>query len=291
MSGSLRALLAEGIARLQAADLVQARQEAEWLLGHLLGVRPLELYLEERAVAPGQREEFLGLIDSRSGGAPLQYLLGEAEFCGTSFLVAPEVFIPRPETESVVEATVEALRGRHADVGRPLRLLDLGTGSGCIAVSLAQRLPACHVVAVELSWVALRIARQNVLRHGLQERVCLVQGRWLEACRGPIDAIVSNPPYIPAGQVDRLPLDVRREPRLSLDGGNDGLRDAQQVIVDAPVVLQPGGLLVLECGEDQVEPLSRVAAQTRRFDGIRPLMDLAGRPRGLMAARTDARHG
>lgn len=261
----------------------RARGEAEWLLASLLRVTPLEVYLDEACVAPAIAEQFFAWIERRTQGVPLQYLTGEAEFFGRTFEVKPWVFIPRPETEAVVEQALTALRARQAKAGRPLRLLDLGTGSGCIAVTLAGALPACLVVGIEVSWTTLSVARRNVRRHGLDGRIRLVQGRWLEPIRGRVDAVVSNPPYVPTGQIDRLPPDVRQEPRLSLDGGRDGLRDLEHLLAASPRALLPGGLLVMECGEEQVEPLRRQAVGASWVSTVTPLRDLAGRPRGILA--------
>lgn len=275
-------LVREATRCLQAAGIEAAQREAEWLLSRLLGTAPLALYLEEREVPTDRATQFLSQIDARAAGKPLQYLMGDTEFLGERIRVAPGVFIPRPETEAIVEAALPALRTRQARLGRPLRLLDLGTGSGCIAVLLAKRLPPCAVVAVEVSWDALRIARQNVEQHQLTGSVHLVQGQWLKPIRGDLDGIVSNPPYIPSRQVDQLPLDVRQEPRLSLDGGEDGMRIVRQVITEAPRVLRPGGLLAVECAEEQVAPLLRIASTDPRVKTVSPLHDMARRPRGLL---------
>ena len=279
-----RTLVREGARRLAAAGNTQARHEAEWLLSRLLSVRALELYLDNSTVSQATAAQFLAHSDARAAGAPLQYLLGEAEFFGRPFAVEPGVFIPRPETEAVVEAAIQALRALEQERGRPLQVADLGTGSGCIAVTIARALPACVVVGVEVSWRALRIASQNVRRHGLSRRVSLVQGSWTEPLRPSVDAIVSNPPYIPTAQVESLPLDVRQEPRLSLDGGTDGMREARRLLAQAPRVLRPGGLLVMECGEEQVETVRR-ASVSAGWGSAAPLHDLAGRPRGILLKR------
>jgi release factor glutamine methyltransferase len=275
-------LIREGSHRLRAAGMEHARYEAEWLLGRLLDTKPLEMYLRQPPIPADVAERFLSQIDARCAGTPLQYLLGEADFFGRSFAVAPGVFIPRPETEAVVAQALAALRA----MGRPRRLLDLGAGSGCIAVTLACELPACVVIGVELSWEALRCARRNALRHGVADRVRLIQGDWTAPAGGAFDGIVSNPPYIPSGQVDRLPLDVRQEPRLSLDGGPDGLRDLLAVLREAERLLAPEGLLALECGEEQVGLLLDAAARAAWVQKVLPLQDLAGRPRGVLLTRT-----
>ncbi|MEE8537064.1 MAG: peptide chain release factor N(5)-glutamine methyltransferase [Acidobacteriota bacterium] len=278
-------LVREGAGRLQAAGMEHARYEAEWLLGRLVETPPLEIYLQDAPV-PGQVvERFLSQIDARACGIPLQYLIGEADFFGQPFTVMPGVFIPRPETETLVEQVLEPLRALQRRRGRPLRLLDVGTGSGCIAVTLARELPACVVVGVELSWKALHAAQQNIRRHRLVSRVHLVQGRWIEPVSGPFDGILSNPPYVPSAHVDHLPLDVRQEPRESLDGGENGMRDLFQVMVQAPRVLAPGGVLALECGEDQVEVLVQAARRTAWVGTVEPLHDLASRPRGVVITK------
>ena len=280
-----RALLREGAQRLRLAGMDHAQQDAEWLLSRLLGSNPLELYLEEHDIPEPTIERFFSQLKARAAGTPIQYLLREAEFFGERFIVRPGVFIPRPETEAIVEAALEALCASAEEVGRPLRLLDLGTGSGCIAVTLARRLPACVVVGVEVSWTALRIARENILRHGLTSRVQLVQGRWLDPVGGVVDGIIANPPYVPSAHVDQLPLDVRREPRLSLDGGVDGMRELNGLMAEIPRVVRPGGMVALECGEEHVSELVRQASTASWVEHVRPLQDLAGRPRGVLIRR------
>ena len=282
-----RSILGEGVQQLKVAGVEHARQEAEWLLAQLIGVPRLALYLEETDVREEIAERFLTQIEARAMGIPLQYLLGEADFYGARFTVAPGVFIPRPETETIVDAALRALAMREHQLGRPLRLLDVGTGSGCIAVTLARYLPTCVVVGVELSWHALRMAQRNVQRYELASRICLVRGRWCEAMGGMFDGIISNPPYVPSAQVDHLPLDVRHEPRLSLDGGPDGMRDLVHVLDEAPRVLRPGGVVVLECGEEHVGTLLKKVRQGAWVDEARVLEDLATRPRGVLITRND----
>lgn len=279
-------LLRVGIERLQSSGVEQARQEAEWLLSQLVGVPRLELYLERAAVSPQTIKRFFAQVEARCCGVPLQYVLREAQFFGERFTVAPGVFIPRPETETMVDAALKVLRPKALQSARPLRLLDLGTGSGCIALTLARSLPACLVVGVELSWTALQVAADNVRRHRLTSQVQLVHSWWLEALRGPFDALVANPPYVPSAQVDRLPLDVRHEPRMSLDGGDDGMRDLRHLMAQAPNVLAPGGLAVFECGENQVSLLVDAAHAASWVASVIALEDLAQRPRGVLIHRT-----
>ena len=275
-------VIREGVRRLQAAGVEQARSDVEWLLSRLIGATPTELYLQERTLTEQAVARFWSQIQARAGGTPLQYLLGETEFFGQRFAVGPGVFIPRPETEIVVEAALGALREHAARLARPLRLLDLGTGSGCIAVTLARALAACVVVGVEVSWTALSIAKKNVHRHGLEDRVHLVCGWWCDSIRGSFDGILSNPPYVPSAQVDRLPRDVRQEPRISLDGGEDGMRVLFQLITKIPRLLAPGGVLAFECGEEHANKLARTVAARGWANTVTLLHDLTGRPRGVL---------
>ncbi len=279
---SVPALVREGAGRLGP----DARHEAEWLLERLLDAPAAELYLDSRRqVPPDIAQRFFDAIGRRAGGEPLQYLLGQTQFFGRTFEVAPGVFIPRPETEVIVDRAAAALRALHSRLGRPLRLLDLGMGSGCVAVTLACELSACVVVGVELSWTALETARRNARRHRVDTRVRFVQGSWVEPVQGAFDGIVTNPPYVASGQIDRLPPDVRQEPRLSLDGGPDGLDALTHLLAEAPRVLRPGGVFALECGEDQVAGLKRRADDGPWARAAETVHDLAGRPRGLILTR------
>ncbi len=279
---SIRRLILSGAVRLERAGVLHARHEAEWLLERLLNVRGPELYLRQEPVGSKLAQIFWDTLEQRAQGAPLQYLLGQAEFYGLSFEVAPGVFIPRPETERVVTSALEALRPM---AGRRLRLLDAGTGTGAIAVALARQLEACVVVGVELSWDALRIARRNIQRYKLMDRVWLVHGHWLDAVRGPLDGVVCNPPYIASAELDRLPADVRCEPRQSLDGGPDGLNAFRELVAAAGGVLAPNGVLALECGETQVDAVRELLQRSGWAQRSGVVHDLAGRPRGLVARR------
>jgi release factor glutamine methyltransferase len=279
-----RDVLRAGTQTLQRAGVGNAAHEAAWLLSRLTGARLPEVYLDDAPLGAATLAAFQRHVAARAGGRPLQYLVGEAEFCGEPFAVRPGVFIPRPETEVITLAAAEALTQLQVRRGRRLRVVDAGTGSGCIALTLARRLPACLVVGIEVSWDALQVARANAERHRLTARAQWIQSRWTAAIYGAVDGIVSNPPYIPSHEIDRLPLDVRQEPRESLDGGPDGLRDLSQLLHDAPAHLAPGGVLVLECGETQVGALRRLAGRSA-WTGIEPLVDLAQRPRGLRLTR------
>ncbi len=278
-------LLRKGGRQLERVGIAHGHREAEWLLGHLMGIHPLELYLDGRPISSEIIERFSGKIAARVQGMPLQYLIGETEFFGQRINVAPGVFIPRPETEIVLDAFLKGLAHNYGQSSKSLNILDLGTGTGCLAVAIACELPACQVTAVELSWWALCLARKNILQQDLSSRIRLVQGNWLKAIYGTFDGIISNPPYIPTERVQSLPLDVRCEPKLSLDGGEDGMQGLKQLLDQAPQALAAGGVLVLECGEDQVELLKEMAGSLAWVDQATALSDLVGRPRGLLVTR------
>lgn len=280
----VRVLLAEGQARLEAVGIESSRVEVEWLLGALLGTTRGGVYLHEPPVTSAMITRFHELVAARAQGMPLQYLTTSADFCGMEIRVRPGAFIPRPETEAVATAAIAVFGAYQRVLQRPLRVLDLGTGSGCVAIVVASALPACVVVGVELSWDALSVASANVRAHGLAARISLCQGRWLEALQGPFDGIVSNPPYIPSAEIARLPLEVRCEPRSSLDGGPDGLSALRQLVATAGSVLAPGASLVLECSPAQVEPVGAAATAGWATDKM-SIHDLNGRACGLILHR------
>lgn len=275
-----RELIGELEVRLREAGVGSARAEAEWLLADTLGMRRTELYLRDGPMSSTQRESLQERLSRRLSGEPLQYVLGSCDFFGHRFAVSPGVFIPRPETETLAELAIEFLR-RRAAAGPAPWVLELGTGSGCLAISLAKAVPACIVVAVELSWMALQVARTNVITHRVEHRLRLVHTDWTTGIRGPCDMIVSNPPYVPTAELARLPEGVRREPRESLDGGVDGMVFHRRLLVDAERLLAPGGTLLMECAEAQARPLGQMAKGTSWAKTVRMIEDLAGRPRGL----------
>lgn len=275
-------LLQAAAARLAAAGLPAARAEAEWLLAAVLGLERGRLLVDPPPVTPAQAARFEALVGRRAAREPLQHLLGWEDFHGLRLRVTPAALIPRPETEGLVAWVLELLAG---SAGRPLRLADVGTGSGAIACALARALPGATVVAVDRSAPALALARRNVRALGLQGRVHLVRADLLAGVRGGFDAVVANLPYLPTGGLELLPDEVRRfEPREALDGGPDGLAVIERLVAAAPAVLAPGGLLVLEVGDDQA---AAVAARLGRagLGALGTRRDLAGVPRYVAGRR------
>lgn len=235
------------------------RLDAELLLASALRAKRLDLYLGyHKLVEPDERARFRELVARRARREPVAYLTGEREFYSLAFCVNRDVLIPRPETEHVVEEALRVLHGVLCDA-EPLRILDLGTGSGNLAVTLAVKLPAAHVDAVDLSRAALEVARTNAERHGVADRVALIAGDLFSPLGEPrprYDAVVSNPPYVSREDYAALMDDVRLyEPQAALldtkSAGGDGCGYYRHIAQCAPAFLKPGGHLVLEVGRGQ----------------------------------------
>ena len=274
-----RHLILECERRLHEAGIDSARAEAEWLVADSLHVRRTELYLRQEPLEHAALAQVHGRVQRRCRGESLQYILGETECLGHRLQVMPGVFIPRPETEVLIGAAIAFLRERvRAGVARP-RVLELGLGSGAISIALARAVPSCAIVAVELSYVALSAASDNMMANGVRRRIQLLQGDWTQAVQGTFELLISNPPYVPSDDVDQLLAEGCDEPRMSLDGGPDGLAFHQRLIDEAPRLLASGGALCMECADDQADGLARQLLQHSWTTRVRILDDLAQRPR------------
>ncbi len=259
----------------------EAGLDVELAAGHVLGWNRATLLAERNGPAPSVLEPaFSALIARRAAREPMAYVLGEREFWNLTFVVSDDVLVPRPESELIVEEALGLLRRQ----GRAL-VADIGTGSGCLAVSIAANAPAVRVVATDLSWRALAIARRNVDRHGVATRVGLVRTSMLEGLAGPFDLIVSNPPYVAEADAASLPSEVRHEPDLALFSGRDGLNAIRAVIDTAARVMAPSGSLVMEIGAGQSPSVAALvtARPDLQLTGIRE--DLQGIPRTVVVTR------
>lgn len=220
-------------------------------------------------------------------GEPLQYVLGESHFLGSVFFVDPRVLIPRPETELMVDTLIGILDDRSRCSGG-MRMLDVGTGSGCIAVSLAKHFPDAHLTAVDVSSAAIEVAHHNAVRHGVDQRIdfqCQDANEFYQHCPDhAYDVIISNPPYIPTQQLSYLPCDVQHEPRIALDGGSDGLTFYRDLIAHTPRLLRDRGLLVCEFWDGQERDLN---AMLTGFGSVEFFKDLSGSYRFFKAVHTD----
>jgi release factor glutamine methyltransferase len=265
--------------------LPEPRLEAEILLAHVLGWERMSLYVNyDQPVNKEERASYRQIIKRRIQGEPVAYLVGYKEFFSLKFKVTSDVLIPRPDTEVLVETAIE--QGRN-QVGL-LEVADVGTGSGVIAVTLAAYLPQAQIYAVDISERALLVAMENAALHGVADCITFMPGDLLQPlvnANTRLDMVVANLPYVPAAELSRLDPGVRVfEPRLALDGGNDGLAYYRRLIPQAYGSLKAGGWLLIEIGYDQA---SQVMQLLNDFQEVRVIPDLAGRER-VVAARKES---
>ena len=300
---SVRTLLKSGIALLRDAQVPSYTLAAELLLLHVLGRDRTWIYSHpEEGVSDSVAEQYSALVRRRANGEPTQHLTGKQEFWGLEFEATPDVLIPRPETEHVIEVALDRLavrelragRGKKTD-GAGLRIADIGTGSGCIAIALAKELPAATILATDISSAALDVARRNATRHNVASHVHFFECNLLDGLRdsplvtrhSPLlfDLIVSNPPYVGRREAATLMREVREhEPEIALYGGEEGYELYAGLIAQAATYLKPGGILVLELGHNSlpvVNPLFDESTWTK----IAATKDLAGIPRVLAAEK------
>ena len=300
------ACVASGALLLEQAGIETARLDAECLVAAVLGCARWQLTLEpHRRLAPDEFGRILRLLQRRERREPLAYVLGTREFWSLPLAVSAGVLVPRPETETLVEAALAAwgeLRAESREpraASREMRaesgeagptIVELCTGSGAVAIALAKELPTARLLATDVSWRALRVARANAERHGVAPRIAFLRGDlWRavngQAPAGSVDLVVANPPYLRSPELATLMPEVRWEPRLALDGGADGLRVLREIVASSPDRLRPGGALLLEIGADQAEAVGALMAASGRFEAARLRRDLAGRPRVVVARR------
>ncbi|MEX2575449.1 MAG: peptide chain release factor N(5)-glutamine methyltransferase [Halofilum sp. (in: g-proteobacteria)] len=274
---TIAAALAAARARLSASPT--AALDAELLLAHALGRGRSHLHAwPEAALPPATQAQFEALVRRRAGSEPIAYLLGQREFWSLDLRITPDVLIPRPETEGLVEIALAQLSASETIAPS---ILDAGTGSGCIALALAHERPDAQVVAVEHSTAALALARQNAERLGVS--VEFLQGEWLEPVAGRrFHVIVSNPPYVRSDDPHLEQGDARFEPRAALDGGPDGLDAIRVLATQAGAHLSPGGLLALEHGADEANAVARILTDSG-WSAIELHDDLASLPRFVTA--------
>lgn len=268
-------------------DIDSPRSTAEILLAQVLGLERIDLYLRyDQPLQAAELQRFKALIQRRTRREPVAYIVGRREFWSLDLAVSPDVLIPRPETECLVEQALPLL-----DTRRCLNVLDLGTGSGAIVLALARERPHHRYRASDISENALGVARRNAGRHGLRDRIDFFCGTWLDALnpRGTgFDVIVSNPPYIAREQIDRLQPEIARyEPRTALDGGENGLAGIRRILHQAPHYLHTAGTLLMEIGEDQRVAIETLVQEIGAYGPPTFFHDYAGAVRGVRITRRD----
>ncbi len=257
------------------AGIVSAGVEAETLVRHFAKTDRLDFFTGASVLTTPQKQSVRRALQKRAAGTPLGYVLKEADFLGRPFFVDESVLIPRPETEILAEQAMERIEGRR----EALEILDVGTGSGCLAVSLTLARTDCRMTAVDVSLKALRVARKNIDRYGLNGKIVLATSDLFESFgkekKGSWDVIVSNPPYIPREELRTLSREVRREPRIALDGGPKGLAVVLRLLREAPYFLKKDGWLLMEIGQGQAKSVQRSALK-KNYRSIAFVKDLLG---------------
>lgn len=267
---------------LRAAGVPSARLDARMLLAHILGISTTVVFSHpERPISAEEADDLRRAGDRRLRREPMSHIIGRREFWSLSFKVTADTLDPRPDTETVIEAVLSAVSDRQA----PLRLLDFGTGTGCILLALLSELPQATGVGIDASPAALLVARENAKTLGFHHRAGFVLGHWGQGIEQSFDVIVANPPYIPDGEIDALEDEVALyEPRDALAGGIDGLACYRALAPDVARLLKPGGIAALEVGQGQAEAVSRIF-QGQGLALLAVRQDLAGVERCVLLAR------
>lgn len=271
---------------LERSGVESARLESELLAAHVLGMTRPQLHLEaHREIKESDLKKLSGLLNQRCRRIPLQHLLGTVSFCGLEMKVNPNVLIPRPETEQLAEKAWNLVRTMEEAGTNPPVVLDLGTGSGCLAICIAAHCPNANIYASDISTAAIEIAMGNALRHGLATRVHFVSGDLF--CALPpgrrLDVIVSNPPYIPTEEIDSLAPEVRNhDPHLALDGGPDGLHFYRRIATESRPVVRTGARILMEIGCEQAPAIESIFGEAGwRIETVEN--DYTQRPRFIQA--------
>ena len=287
---TLGEMIAEARRLLEQAGIESAGQEAFWIVEHVLRLPVHHMVTDrERLLSPAELAAARGLVMRRAGREPLQYILGTQEFCGLEFHVNRAVLIPRPETELLVDYAAQRIPAERKAI-----IVDVCTGSGCIAVAIARKRPRVRVIATDLSNPSLDVARQNAVYHAVGERITWLEGDLLGALagqglEGQVDLIVSNPPYIAEADWATLQPEVRLfEPRGALVAGPQGTELHERLLHESGRYLSPGGALIMEIGAGQARAMRRIVEQTTEYKFHRLIYDEAGLERVVIVERIGA---
>ena len=281
----LKQALTSAITRLSSDQVPSPRLNAELLLIFILGVDRAYLFAHpERELSAEEQARYASVLDERASGVPAQYITGHQEFWGMDLIVTPAVLIPRPETEHVIETVLDLAPVERTGQEVPIRILDVGTGSGCIALALAKEFPRAEIHATDISGAALEIARANAARHQLESRIQFHQSNLLEGLNlADLDFVVSNPPYVGDFEEDQVQLEVRKfEPRNAVFAGPNGVEVIARMIPQAHSALRRGGWLVMETSGTMAEKTKRLLDG---WDDVRIRPDLQSIPRVAQARK------
>ncbi|MGE5474574.1 MAG: peptide chain release factor N(5)-glutamine methyltransferase [Ignavibacteriales bacterium] len=280
---TIKEVIKEGI------DILKPNIESAWLEAHvLLGYvlnkeRTFLISHDDEAITKQEYDKYMDCLNKRISGIPLQYITGNQEFMSLNFNVDPSVLIPRPETEILVEEILKYVSSSSEN--EHINILDIGTGSGCISVSIAHNSEKAMITAVDISKDALDTAKKNAEKHGITDRIRFIESNLFSGIeKKEFDVIVSNPPYIETKIISSLQTEVKDyEPMQALDGGSDGLDCIKRIIEDAHLYLKSGGLLAFEVGHDQAERTASIIAENGRYQNIRIIKDYSGIDRVVTA--------
>ena len=293
----IKKVFQNAVQRLQEANIPEAELDVSLLLSHALKMnRTAVLLAGDRGLNNIQFETFERNITRRLAREPLAYIIGEKEFWSLPFMVTKDVLIPRPETEFLLEKTLDVLKSEAGSCEQTIRILDLGTGSGVLAIILALELATVKITALDYSYNALQVALHNATKHQVAEKIDFINCNWFDAiaAKAEFDIVISNPPYVareilgkPFGKnTGSLQPEVGDfEPRLALDGGERGLQEISRIAAESGKVLKPCGWLFMEIGGDQQEEVFEILKRTAAYDSLEIFNDYAGLPRVLQARK------
>lgn len=289
MAINIQEALQQAVAQIEQTKAQTPLLDAEVLLCHVLDMDRLYLYIDRRReLTQRQWEQYATFVEKRMAGVPVQYIIHKQEFMGLEFYVEEGVLIPRPDTEILVETVIHWAE-KKIKKEQPITIVDLGTGSGGITVSLAKYIPNTFVYSVDISPKALKIGAKNAQSNGVKESIAFLQGDLfvpLEKAQlqDKVDILVSNPPYIPKHQIDKLQVEVAKyEPRLALDGGMDGLDFYRRIVDHGYTFVKNGGFIALEVGHDQADQVKGMMEKKKKYKTIQKIKDLAGIERVVTA--------
>jgi release factor glutamine methyltransferase len=281
-------ILNQAVERFRSAGVERPRTNAELLLGAVLNAKKIDLYLDrDRILTPEQIEKFNLFLKERLSGKPLQYIIGSTEFFGLEFKVNESVLIPRPETETLVETVIEYMK----DLSQP-KIVDLGTGSGVIAIVLSKNVKDCSVFATDISSEALRVAKDNAGRYGVRDQIEFLCGDLFEPLRGKklesiVDCVISNPPYVTPEEFENLPKEVKdHEPILALKTDEEGISFHRRIAENSLDFLKKGGILALEVGLGQANQVANLIRDQNSFEDAEIRKDLGGIERIILARKS-----
>jgi len=294
----IKTVFTNAVQRLKQANIPEPELEVSMLLSHVLKMeRTAVLLAGEEVINDDQLKIFEKNTTRRLAREPLAYIIGEKEFWSLPFKVSKDVLIPRPETEFLLEKTLATLKSSFSNPEQAIKILDLGTGSGVIAIILALELMSANVTAIDYSFNALKVARHNAKKYNVAERIDYINCNWFEGIviKAEFDAVISNPPYIAkeilakpfSKTTDSLQPEVGGfEPRLALDGGERGIQEISRIAAELRKVLKPGGWFFMEIGADQEKEVFDIFTRTAAYDSIKIFKDYAGLPRVFQARKS-----